>query len=67
MFTVETKTSFWKHPFKWWKDRKTARLMRFIIAYQWEHGGKEDFERMWKHQTYYGHTPLGNPCAICNK
>ena len=67
MFAVEIKTSFWKHPFKWWKDRKMARLMEKLISYRWENGGKEEFEERIKHNLYYGHIPVGSPCAICDK
>ena len=67
MFKVETKTSFWKHPFKWRKHRKMARLMEKLISYRWENGGKEEFEERRKHHLYYGHIPVGSPCAICDK
>lgn len=66
MFKVETKTSFWKHPFKWWRDRKSARLFGKILDYKWKNGLEKEFDEYRKHHLLYGHVPNGNPCKICN-
>lgn len=37
------------------------------VSTRWENGGKEEFEERRKHHLYYGHIPVGSPCAICDK
>lgn len=38
--------SFWKHPIKWWQDRKVIKFMDWYANYQWNHGMKEKAEKM---------------------
>lgn len=44
MFKVTPTQKFLSNPIKWWKDRKSAKLLEKIIAYRWEHGMKEEVE-----------------------
>ena len=46
--------SFWKHPIKWWKDRKVMKVANFLINYQWKHGMKEEVEKMQYDIMFYG-------------
>ena len=46
--------SFWKHPIKWWKDRKKMKVANFLINYQWKHGMKEEVEKMQMDMFLYG-------------
>ncbi len=38
--------SFWKHPIKWWKDRKIFKVANFIINQEWQNGLKEEVSKM---------------------
>jgi len=38
--------SFWKHPIKWFRDRKKMKMANFLINYEWEHGMREEVEKM---------------------
>jgi len=43
---VRRNYSFWKHPIKWWKDRKKITLMNFWVNKMWENGMREEVELM---------------------
>lgn len=46
--------SFWKHPFKWWRDRKVIKVANFLINYEWEHGMREEVYKMQEDLIFYG-------------
>lgn len=46
--------SFWKHPIKWFKDRKKVKMANFLINYQWEHGMREEVQQMSHDMMFYG-------------
>ena len=48
--------SFWRHPIKWWKDRKKIALMNILVNNYWENGGKETVEKATMEAMLYGTT-----------
>jgi len=40
----------WINPF-WWRN---ARRVHKIMEYQWDHGGKEEFEKKYRNAVLYG-------------
>ena len=43
---VSRNYSFWRHPIKWWNDRKNIALLNMYVNYQWEHGMREEVAEM---------------------
>ena len=39
------KYSFWKHPFRYFKDRKAIKFINWYVNYQWNNGLKEEVEK----------------------
>jgi uncharacterized protein YkvS len=48
--------SFWKHPIKWWKDRKAIKILDLYINSKWKNGLKEEVEKMTEDMLMYGST-----------
>lgn len=46
--------SFWQHPLKWWRQRKTISLLNILINQKWEAGLKEEMEKMQEDMFFYG-------------
>lgn len=46
--------SFWRHPIKWWMDRKKINIMNAYVNYQWEHGMREEISKMNTDLFLYG-------------
>ena len=51
---VKASYSFWRHPFKWRKEKKARLLLQFYINQQWKNGMKENFYRMNMDVMMYG-------------
>lgn len=56
---IKANYSFWKHPIRWWKERRQREVMEALVNWNWENGGKEELlekmtEFMIKSQTTIG-------------
>lgn len=58
MFKITPSYSFWEHPIRWIKERKTRNLMGKIIEYQWNNGMKEKVEKASMDMIMYGKTDV---------
>ena len=59
--------SFWKHPIKWWKDRKIMKMANFFVNYEWEHRMREEVQKMKMDIFLYGSAVAKNGRRIDSK
>jgi len=52
--TITRTYSFWRHPIKWWKDRKKFAFMNIMANQMWKNGMKEEVEKMQLDMLMYG-------------
>lgn len=46
--------SFWRHPIKWWKDRKAIALLDLYVNKKWEEGMREEVFKANMDMMFYG-------------
>lgn len=46
--------SFWRHPIKWFKDRKAIAVLNQVVNYQWENWMKEEVHEAQRNMMLYG-------------
>lgn len=46
--------SFWRHPIKWWKDRRKIALLDLYVNHRWENGMREEVFEMNMDFLRYG-------------
>ena len=59
-FLVSANYSFWKHPLKWLKERKSRKLLEKIIEYKWNNGMKIEVEEQVENMIIYGKSKQHN-------
>ena len=57
MKAIEIKPNYtwWKHPIRWIKEQKMRKIMETMTNYAWEHGMKEDVEKVTRDLMIKGH------------
>lgn len=52
--------SFWRHPIKWWKDRKPRALLEMYLNHRWDKDLEQEVEKMLKDVFLNGSTTMDN-------
>ncbi len=51
---IKANYSFWKHPIRWLKERKTRKVLQLLANYNWKNRWEKEFEDKYKNMILYG-------------
>lgn len=51
---IKSLWKWWKHPIRWYKDRKKIKLMNIMANHWYQNGGSEEVSKMTVEAIIYG-------------
>ena len=62
---VSRKYSFWRHPIKYFKDRKKIAFLEMYLNNQWENGLREEVDKVNRDILFYGGAFMKDGKRVC--